>query len=168
MIPTQPPFTPQQRIDNDFENYPSALLGSQMIKALQGTPTAKPGGSVGWNPVAMNDRFGPSPFLDIDKYTPKPLNPVQPSDPALKFWEHPSPIRIPIREGLFGVPPEHLQQMAGELIRPSIGWDNPWPAPGLSTNELFERAGQGGWLRASPDAWAEALGKGKAIPLPRK
>ncbi len=41
----------------------------------------------------------PNPFLDIGKYTPQsPSSKPEPND-ALKFWQHPSPKVIPIREG---------------------------------------------------------------------
>lgn len=46
-----------------------------------------------------NESRFPSPFSDVGKYTPKaPSGKPDPND-ALKFWEHPSPKVIPIREG---------------------------------------------------------------------
>jgi len=107
MIPTPPPFTPQQRINNDFENYPYAQLGSYMLKALQNpSPAPKPGARVGWNPVAS----------------------------------------------MFNMPPQHLQQMAGEVISPPMGRFLPIdPADPYSeafAAQRYENAQQPGGLRA--------------------
>jgi hypothetical protein len=45
----------------------------------------------------------PNPFLDIGKYTPKPPSSKPEPNDALKFWQHPSPKVIPIREGMINL-----------------------------------------------------------------
>lgn len=63
-------------------------------------PMPKPIKPTGEGVFSENESPFPSPFSDVGKYIPKaPSSKPEPND-ALKFWEHPSPIKvIPIREG---------------------------------------------------------------------
>lgn len=61
-------------------------------------PMPKPIKPTGEGVYSANEPF-PNPFSDVGKYIPQsPSGKPDPND-ALKFWEHPSPKVIPIREG---------------------------------------------------------------------
>jgi len=177
---TAPPFTPQQRINQGFEAYPGALGKAYLIKALQNQQNQpigpKPGGRVGWNPVAVNDAPPQGP-VQVPLYrggvnvTPQPKPPPQPFMnlyPNSPTWrEH---TQGSLGDGLFGVPPQHLQHLAGTVL--------PFPMsqaiPGDSLSAIARRLEMStnppprGWLGADPDAFTSGLQTGKVTTLPRK
>jgi len=92
-----PPLQSWERKHQNFEQrFPEEYYDPEKAKGrvLQPGDKSKYG-----NPWAENEHQFPSPFLDIGKYTPQaPSSKPEPND-ALKFWQHPSPKVIPIREG---------------------------------------------------------------------